>query len=341
MAFRRHNKPVPSRIGKLALAQDGIHRLVERLRLPELAAAGSRAIESVLGLILPAQTVRRLSDAIQLEFLVNATIHTIILVGGLFVVFATLERLTRAKGTSYRSPTFMRDVLYALFYQGGFYSILLWAAIANALTGRLDFLKIEVLAGLPGPLHFVLYWLVVDFITYWWHRWLHSSETLWAFHSIHHNQEDMSFISSYRLHPFEQLAQNFIMVAPLLVIGIPTFRWPPLFAIMVMLEAAQHSALDWGYGRAYYLVVSPRFHSVHHSTDPRHHHRNFSKILSIWDFLFGTGLHVERRPERFGVDGLPVPRSIRAQLVAPFQILFRRRTYAGASVSPTRKPAET
>jgi sterol desaturase/sphingolipid hydroxylase (fatty acid hydroxylase superfamily) len=324
----------------MALVQDGIRSIVQQLRLRELAAAASDAIESVLGWLLPAETVQRLSAAIHLEQLVRATMYTAIMVGGLFLLFFTLERLAGKKG-SYRSRNFARDVLYAFFYQGGFYSILIWAAIANAMEGRLEFLKIGVFASLPAPVHWILYWLVVDFITYWWHRWLHSSETLWAFHSVHHNAEDMSFISSYRLHPFEQIAQNVIMVAPLLVMGIPPLAWPPLYAMMMMLEAAQHSALDWGYGKAYYLVVSPRFHSVHHSIDPRHHHRNFSKILSFWDFLFGTGLHVEHRPPKFGVDGLPVPRSLRAQLVAPFQILLRRRRYAGASVSPSRTPAET
>lgn len=324
----------------MLLAQDSVRRAVEKAGLPGLGAAATRAIETALGWVLPAESVRRFSDAIQLELLVHATIHTMVLVGGLFVVFLALERLTRSKGSAYRSPIFMRDVLYAFFYQGGFYTILIWAAVTNLLGDYLGFLRIGVLTTLPAPVHWILYYLAVDFITYWWHRWLHSSEFLWAFHSVHHNQEDMSFISSYRLHPFEQFAQNLIMVVPLLVMGVPTFRWLPIWATMVMLEAAQHSALDWGYGKAYFLVVSPRFHAVHHSTDPRHHHRNFSKILSVWDFLFGTGLWIDRRPAKFGVDGLPVPRSMWGQLIAPFQILWRRRSYAGASVSPTRRPVE-
>ena len=312
---------------------------VRRLGLPDLAAAITHGIETALAWVLPDATVQRFSEAIHLSTLVKSSLYTAILVGGLFIIFITLERLTRAKGSPYRSRIFAQDVVYAFFYQGGFYTITLWAAATNLLGSRLDFLKIQALAGLPGPAHWVIYWVVVDFITYWWHRWLHSSETLWAFHSVHHSQEEMSFISSYRLHPIEQLSQQLIMVVPLLIMGVPTFSWLPLYGVMVMLEAAQHSSLDWGYGKAYYLVVSPRFHAVHHSVDPRHHHRNFSKILSVWDFLFGTGLTVQERPRRFGVDGLPVPRSIFEQLLAPFRILLKRRTYAGASVSPTRTPA--
>jgi len=322
----------------MTLGQD-VRQTVRALGLPDLAVAMTRAIEQALSWVLPDAAVQRLSEAIQLPLLVKSSFYTAILVGGLFIAFALLERLTHARGSPYRSKVFAQDVLYAFFYQGGFYVITLWAAATNLLGNRLAFLKIEVLAVLPGPVHWLIYYLAVDFITYWWHRWLHSSETLWAFHSVHHSQENMSFISSYRLHPIEQLTQSLIMVVPLLIMGTPTWTWLPLYSAMVILEAAQHSALDWGYGKAYYLIVSPRFHAVHHSVDPRHHHRNFSKILSIWDFLFGTGLKVDERPRRFGVDGLPVPRSIFEQLVSPFRILLRRRSLPGASVSPTRTPA--
>jgi hypothetical protein len=35
-------------------------------------------------------------------------------------------------------------------------------------------------------------------------------------------------------------------------------------------------------------VCSPAQHQIHHSTDPRHHDRNFGGLLSLWDWLFGT-----------------------------------------------------
>jgi len=312
-----------------------VQRVSAAFRLRDLSAWLADGVTAMLGQVFPAETVTRFTVAIHLPELAHMTLATILMVGGLFAVIFSLEWLSGAKGTSYRSRTFAQDVLYALFYQGGVYTILIWAALANAMGSRLDFMKIEILAGLPGPLHWLLYWLVVDFCTYWWHRLLHTWEPLWAFHSIHHAQEEMSFISSYRLHPIEQIGQNLIMVVPLLVLGVPTFRWLPLYATMMILEAAQHSALDWTYARAYFVLVSPRFHSIHHSTEPRHHNRNFAKIFSMWDFMFGTGVYEAHRPERFGVEGMPVPRTIRDQLAAPFRMLFRRRPRAIAAVTPS------
>lgn len=319
----------------MLLAIDALSRLSQLLRLPDIAAAVAQGITATVAWLFSPAAADRFAEATQLGVLTRTAVQTVAFFSVLFAIIFLLEWATGADRSAYRSKSFLQDLLYGLFYQGGFYAILIWAAVANALGPRLAFLKIEVLAGLPGPVHWVLYWLVVDFITYWWHRWLHSWEPLWAFHSVHHSQEEMSFITSYRLHPVEQLAQNIIMVAPLLVMGVPTFRWLPLYVTMNMLESLQHSALDWGYGRAYYIVVSPKFHAVHHSTDPRHHNRNFAKILSLWDFLFGTGVKEERRPARLGVEGLPVPRSIFQQLVAPFRILYQRRARAARAAVPS------
>jgi sterol desaturase/sphingolipid hydroxylase (fatty acid hydroxylase superfamily) len=37
-----------------------------------------------------------------------------------------------------------------------------------------------------------------------------------------------------------------------------------------------------------YVLVTPQFHRVHHSIEPRHRDRNFGLTFSIWDHLFGT-----------------------------------------------------
>jgi sterol desaturase/sphingolipid hydroxylase (fatty acid hydroxylase superfamily) len=303
---------------------DGLSRLGQLLGLRAIAAAAADGVTGFLGLFLSPESVARFTALIHLGELTWATVATLAWVLWLFVVIYLLELLTAPTRSPYTSKTFRQDVVYTLFYQGGFYTILIWAALANVLEPRLGMFKLEILGGLPGPVHWVLYWITVDFCTYWWHRLLHTWGPLWAFHSVHHSQEEMSFITAYRAHPVEQLGQNLIMVIPLLVLGIPTFRWLPLYVAMNILEGVQHTALRWRYGRAYYIFVSPVFHAVHHSKDPRHHNGNYAKILSLWDFLFGTGIVEQHPPAEIGVEGMPVPRTMAAQLLAPFQILSAR-----------------
>ncbi len=316
------------------LESDGLSHLSHLLRLRDISAAVASGVTHALTSVLGADAGTRVAQAIGLDELAHAAVATLAWLVALLLVVFVFETLWGPKRSPYTSRTFVQDVLYALFYQGGFYNALIWAALANTLNARLSFLRIEILAQLPPAAHWVIYWIVVDFITYWWHRSLHTFKPLWAFHSVHHSQEEMSFITAYRAHPVEQLCQNLIMVVPLLVMGVPTFRWLPLYVAMNLLEGLQHTALTWGYGKAYFIFVSPRFHAVHHSADPRHFNSNYAKLMSLWDFLFGTGIYADRVPERLGVDGMPVPRTIGQQLMAPFRILSRSRRQEPVAVAP-------
>jgi len=303
---------------------DGVGQLIALLHLREIAHGIADGIIWLVSLATGSEFANHVAELIDLDMLTRGTVYTLVMVGGLFAIIFPLEVLTRSSRVAYAGRTFRQDVLYALFYMGGFYQVLFWSALANVLNDKLAFLKVEVLAALPGPAHWAIYWISVDLMTYWWHRWLHTWGPLWDIHSVHHSQPEMNFMTAYRAHPLEQLMQNLVMVVPLLVMGVPTFRWLPLILVRSMLEALQHSALDWDYGRGYSIFVSPRFHALHHSSDPKHYNRNFSKILSVWDFLFGTAVREPRRPERLGVDGMPVPRTIGAQLLAPFRLMGRR-----------------
>ena len=46
--------------------------------------------------------------------------------------------------------------------------------------------------------------------------------------------------------------------------------------------------------------------AIHHSPDRARHDSNYGKILSVWDYLFGT-MSVGERPARYGVAGVDMP----------------------------------
>ena len=83
------------------------------------------------------------------------------------------------------------------------------------------------------------------------------------------------------------------------------------------------------------IVVSPRFHRWHHTSEAEGLDKNFAGLLPLWDILFGTYyMPRDRAPALFGTD-TPVPTGLVGQLLFP----FRRRSAAGGNL-PEDAPEE-
>ena len=268
-----------------------------------------------------------LASLVHLEELAKSVAHAIVIYGGFFVVVYFLEARAGVDHARYRTRNFVNDIGYTLFYKGGFFDIFIFAAITNAIAPHLGVLKLDLLGGVPWWIGLVVYWVGGDFVMYWWHRLQHANRFLWALHTVHHSQEHMTLLTAARRHPLETLSINFLIFFGIfhLLLGIPTRGWLPLAAVITSILAIQHSQLDWKLGPLYRVLVSPRFHSFHHSTDLAHTNANFGFLFSCWDFLFGTAVPDQPRPTRYGVDGLDMKETLTGQLVTPFRLVWRWR----------------
>lgn len=74
-----------------------------------------------------------------------------------------------------------------------------------------------------------------------------------------------------------------------------------------------------------HILISPAQHQLHHSSDPRHHDKNYGEVFAIWDLMFGT-LFVPDGPEKltFGIadgDGVRIeqpPVGLKSAIIGPF-----------------------
>ena len=240
----------------------------------------------------------------------------------LFLLTVLLEARSHANLTRYRQPGFRSDVLYAVFYTSGIYVVLIYIPIMGWLGPTPLF---SLFPRLPVPVAMLATFLVQDLANYWMHRLEHASRILWAFHSVHHSQQVLSGITQFRHHVVNQLLHQVVMLIPIMaLLGLPVGMWLPVTLAFSLLESLQHAELDWTYGPLRRLFVSPVFHSIHHSTDPRKFGKNFGMTLSLWDFLFGTADDSQARERAYGLPDWTVPESPLAQFTAPFRALLRR-----------------
>ena len=143
-----------------------------------------------------------------------------------------------------------------------------------------------------------------DFFVYWQHRMMHANPYLWEFHKVHHTSTALNLFSGARVHPVDSILVGtfatvgmglatipFVAVfgeqiTPFTVVGINAISYG-LRILLVVNAHHSHLWLAWGpcIGR---IFISPAYHQIHHSRDPRHVGKNLSAWFAAFDWLFGT-----------------------------------------------------
>lgn len=217
------------------------------------------------------------------------------------------------------------DAAYVAFYVGGFYAFFVSGPayrLLEALVARhAPYLRLDLLAHLPVAAQFFVASIAMDGVLYWTHRLLHASALLWPFHGVHHSQTELTPLTNFRFHAFDVFVRGLAQFVPGLLLGVPAYVWIPSVWIQIALDGLAHSGLDWSYGPLDAVLVSPRFHAIHHSAEPAHARSNFGMTYSFWDRWFGTAAAKAEHPGAFGAPELAVPESFLRQLAHPFLLL--------------------
>jgi sterol desaturase/sphingolipid hydroxylase (fatty acid hydroxylase superfamily) len=159
----------------------------------------------------------------------------------------------------------------------------------------------------PGWLVIPLTVVAMDGANWLAHYADHRLDFLWRFHALHHSQEELSVLTSFRAHPLMHTT-GFILAAIPVVALMPTRAIAPvLITAYVCVGTLQHANLRWTFGPVGRVIVSPAYHRLHHAPDVQR--ANLGVVLTIWDVLAGFAMFPARGgfAGRTGLDGRPVP----------------------------------
>jgi len=222
-------------------------------------------------------------------------------------VFVVLERLARAPST---------DWLINLAAWG--ISLVAGISVVQLVKGWQGGSLIDG-AQLPGWLAVALFILVSDLAEYVFHRLQHKVPLLWAMHSLHHSDPEMSVLTTTRHFWAEPLFKTITVWSVAAMIITPTPAAIAVYATLSLWNFLTHSRLKIYLGRWSWLINSPAYYRRHHSSQPAHFNSNFAALLPIWDVIAGS-YHL---PDGFPPTGLKVqPRSVSQLLLWP---LYYRR----------------
>ena len=237
----------------------------------------------------------------------------------LTAVFAGISILERIPALRYqaqpvRRPWFTTDVAWYLL------SALVagvFAFVFRPVLAQLAVPGVSAFTGaLPAPVQLLFAVLVFDFVACTVHVAIHRSDTLWAFHKVHHSSRQLDVLATTRTQPFELLIRNVPAQLALFALAIPGNLVGVAVLTFGAFGALNHSNLRLPLRYAEVLFITPRLHRAHHV--PATCQYNFATIFTIWDRPWGRLLRVDTDPDEV----LGVPEEIDS-FPQPFRQAFR------------------
>jgi sterol desaturase/sphingolipid hydroxylase (fatty acid hydroxylase superfamily) len=226
------------------------------------------------------------------------------------------------------------DFCYAVFYALLVVPlIVLLGSGFSGLLARLEpWLVLPRMPGVPAWCFVALAVLGIDAVDWLTHLANHRLNPLWRLHAVHHSQEELSILTTYRAHPLVHV--SFLLSAvPILAVEANTATPAVVLTVYACLGALPHANVRWTYGPVGRIMISPAYHRIHHSATGRLD-INLGTVFAIWDMLsrravFPARAAADRTVIETGLSGRPVPveqsgsrlrlgRTMLSQLAEPF-----------------------
>jgi len=237
----------------------------------------------------------------------------LVLVGPAVLVLVALtlvaERIWPAVDRPLTAPGHLQDSAYLAVYVVLAVPIvtLLGTGFAVTLLHAAPWLTIHPLSAVPRWTLVVAVVVLMDACNWFAHYVNHHVASCWRFHALHHSQEEMSILTSFRAHPLVHASFQ-IAAVPLLILGTSSAVPLPVLVGYVLLSTLPHANVDWDFGPLRKVIVSPAYHRLHHHRDDERG-VNLGTVLTLWDQLAGIAEFAERGsvPVATGIRGRPIP----------------------------------
>jgi sterol desaturase/sphingolipid hydroxylase (fatty acid hydroxylase superfamily) len=185
--------------------------------------------------------------------------------------------------------------------------VLLGAGFSTGLARLAPWLVLPRFSAVPGWCYIALAVLAIDAVDWLVHLGNHRITSLWRLHAVHHSQEELSILTTFRAHPLVQV--SFLVTAvPILAIGHNAVTPAVVLTAYACLGALPHANVRWTYGKLGAVFISPAYHRIHHRATGRLD-INVGTVFTFWDVLSRRAVFpaADRAVIPTGLSGRPVP----------------------------------
>lgn len=158
----------------------------------------------------------------------------------------------------------------------------------------------KVFLGTNSFLHWLVLFVLLDFLFYLAHRYSHEIKILWASHVVHHSSEEFNLSVALRQSFIRNIGIGMFYL-PLALLGFPVESY-------LIIDALNRTYQFWVHTRTINklpkwfeaIFVTPSHHRVHHAMNPEYIDKNYGGVFIVWDKLFGTFCEESFEP-RYGL----------------------------------------
>ena len=226
------------------------------------------------------------------------------------IVLRTWEKLAPAETQEHFAQSSKADVFYTLFHRLGIFHGLIFIALSgfffeiDSILHDFRFARMNVESWWPPitaiPLvSFFIYFILLDFVEYLYHRASHTIHWWWQLHALHHSQTVMTAWSDDRNHILDDIMHAVVFAFFALLFGVSPSQFILLVVFSQLIQSWQHANINVNLGLFKYVLVSPMYHRMHHAVGYGHEAKgkpgvlggcNFGVLFPWWDMLFNTAI---------------------------------------------------
>jgi len=216
----------------------------------------------------------------------------------LTAVIVVCERIWPAERHQLFARGHLQDAAFFVLHVAAFvpFMTLLGVAFADLLRSHAGWIGAPGASSYPRWPLLVVTLVLMDGANWLAHWAEHRIAPLWRVHALHHSQEELSVLTSFRAHPLSHIPGFFLATVPVVALLGNRGMAPLLITVYVCLGTLPHANVPWSFGPLGRVVVSPAYHRLHHSVDGPDG-INLGIVLTVWDVLAGRArFPVRARP---------------------------------------------
>lgn len=185
------------------------------------------------------------------------------------------------------------------------------------------YLRFEWGDHLPFWAQFIVVLFVSEFLFYWYHRISHKQKWLLRFHSVHHGHNRLYWGNSGNFHFMDILIQFTFYFIPLYIFRASPEVTALLLTLTVVTGILLHANIMYETKYLSYIFNTGELHHLHHSPNINISNKNFGKVTSLFDLMFGTFIKSEE--ERSVLKpGLPFNKKMPVDLIGQWKFPFKK-----------------